>query len=578
MLKRRIFLFFAALFLVLGFCGIIFAQEPPVLELKLDVNAKTSPLPKIYFPNIDLSGRGYHTDAAWPFHIAAPQAIDKWGTDMGYAGLFRMHWNFWEIEQAKANPQLRQQLIANYEAVLKRISDGGGTVILSLFGSTPGKGEVLDRRSPPSNLKLWKQQVKNTIRYLSCEKKYNIWYEVWDAPDTDNFFLGNKKDYLNLYRMAAEAVRELNKEKKQRRNKIKISIGGPAVTWWFQNMDGNTVLAPEKSLIYELIKFCRTYKLPLDFISWHAYSADPYVDNEATTYNKSSIQLIREWLAYFRLNLSIPLIIDEWNYDSGFNFLEERASKSYISASYIPARLKGMQESGVDSQLFYCLEDFQNNQEGINSNRGVFYYDNSAERYSGGPKSTYNVLLMLRLLGDSQYTSFTSNDKFIGAIATRRKGDIIILLWNYLDPKIGRSYLSREVALLGDKGCLNLTNIVKSGQLEDILQQSVPLDDFSLGDKLNGLLKKAIELNAEVFALQDKPRNVSLELSGLKGSYIYQKYVVDDSCSAGHCPFVPVEENQIEPVEGVYRQMQAMRPYSVALLVFREYAPVTATQ
>ena len=549
---------------------------PAAIEMNLDVNSKTVPLPKIYSPNINLSGRGFHKDPAWPYHIASPEAIETWAAQIGFKGMYRLHWNLWEIEQARSNPELHKKLLANYESIIKRISDGGGTVVLSLFGTPPGKGDVLDKRSPPLNIKQWKQMVKRTMRYLSCQKKYNIWYEVWDSPDTDNFFLGDKKDYLSLYRMAAEAVRELNNEKFQRRNKIKISIGGPSVTWWFQNIGGNTIHTPEESLIYELIKLCRTRKLPLDFISWHTYSTDPRADQEATNYNKSPTGLIRDWLKYFRIKNEVSLVVDEWNYDSGLNILEERNGRSYIGASYIPSRIKNMNEAGLDRQIFYCLEDFQNNKEGINSNRGAFGYDDKSSVYKGSAKSIYNIFLMLKELGDSQYTSLNLSDEFVGAIATKKDDNIILLLWNYIDPDAGRSLLSRSVGSLNDKGRVNLVGMVKSGKLDDILNQKAPLGEFST-DKLKALFKKIYDLMAIASSSMNNSRDVKITLSNLKGGYLYQRYTVDDSCGTAYCPFVPVEEKQIQ-ADNIYQETQALKPYSVNLVVLKKSAPVAVKQ
>jgi hypothetical protein len=62
-------------------------------------------------------------------------------------------------------------------------------------------------------LKFFKELIKNYIRELSCNKRYNIWYEVWSAPDLDDFFLGRQQEYLNLYKAVAESVKELEEEK-----------------------------------------------------------------------------------------------------------------------------------------------------------------------------------------------------------------------------------------------------------------------------------------------------------------------------------------------------------------------------
>lgn len=552
-------------FLILGFCfltTLLARGEEAILKLNLDCTSKTSPLPKIFSPSIDLSGRGYHRELSWPYHLAAREVLERWQNELSFRGFFRLYWNIWEIEQVKLDRPLRKELLANYETVIKNISDAGGTVILCLYGTPPGLGVALDKRSQPSNFKQWKALVKDTIRYLSCDKKYNIWYEVWSSPETEDFFLGAKKDYLNLYRMAAEAVRELKRE-----TKTDIIIGGPAVSWWFQNFDGNTVISPEQSLIYELIRFCFKRKLPLDFISWHAYSTDPQVEKEITVYNKNVSRLVRDWLLYFRFDQDMPLIVDEWNFDSGSNLIEAREDKSYIAASYIPARLKNFYESGIDYQVFFSLEDFHNNKDGIDINRGIFSYDPESPTYTGYAKSIYNVFLMLNSLGDKLFAS-NLTDEFVGALATKNNEDIIILLWNYIDPLLARSYLSRNIAVLTDKGRKDFLDMFNSGRFDKIIQGEIPLNELKTSDKLRSLLNKAQELHKKAKSLIDRPRDININLSKIKGSYLYRRYSVSSSCAMG-CPYIPVEEKEIN-IDNIYQETLNLSPYSVELVVFKK--------
>jgi hypothetical protein len=309
--------------------------------------------------------------------------------------------------------------------------------------------------------------------------------------------------------------------------------------------------------------------LPLDFISWHAYSTDPYAEKEATTYNKAVSQLIRDWLTFFRFDKNTPLVIDEWNYDSGANILEERGSKSCISASYIPARLKNMYEAGIDYQTFFSLEDFQGDKEEINNNRGIFSYDPKSSNYKGGPKSVYNTFLMLNLLGDSLYKNLNINDEFVNVLATKRQNDIVIFIWNYIDSYIDRGFLSRNITSLNEKARLSLLAIIKEDKLNKLLNQEIPLDGLSAPDKLKGLLKKATQLKASSLELLNKPINIKITLTNIKGDYLYQRYSVDDAC-VSDCSFLPQEEKELANIETTYQEMLTVKPYSVHLLVFKK--------
>jgi len=526
-------------FCIFTFALTCFAQQADDLEFTLDVNSPTIALPKIFKPSIDLSGRGFHRQTSWPQGLAAPEVLDTWGKDIGFNSVYRLQYNLWEINQLAKDKDAQDKLLNNYEDIIRRISEAGGIVILDIFSTPAGLGQALDKKSPPWDFKAFKELIKNHIRNLSCNKRYNIWYEVWSAPDLDDFFLGRKQEYLNLYRAVAEAAKELSVE-----NKIYIPVGGPATSWWFQNFDANSVVTAERSLIYELIKFCYRYHLPLDFISWHAYSTDPKTEKENTIYKNTPIALIRDWLSYFNFDRNIPLLVDEWNYDAGANLSPSRGERSFISASYILNRIKNMYEAGIDYQLYFCLEDFQNNKEGIVRNVGVFGFDSEAAEYKGAPKSVYNVFRMLSNLGNNKFSaSLRPNNEFVDVIATKTQDRIAILVYNYIDPEIVRSYLSRNIATLSGAERKTLLNLITSDKLEKIMLRQLDISKMRLSKKLKTLLTRAQELSDIAEKFKSDTRNINMGIKNIKGNYLYQKYKIDSSCSI-NCAFKPVEERR----------------------------------
>ncbi len=538
-----------------------FAQQADDLEYTLDINSSTIALPQIFKPSIDLSGRGFHRQTSWPQGLAAPEVLDTWAKDIGLNGVYRLQYNLWEINQLAKDKDAQDKLLNNYENIIKKITEAGGIVILDIFSTPAGLGQALDKKSPPWDFRAFKELIKNQIRDLSCNKRYNIWYEVWSAPDLDDFFLGRKQEYLNLYRAVAEAAKELSVE-----NKVYIPVGGPATSWWFQNFDANTILTSERSLIYELIQFSYRHHLPLDFVSWHAYSTDPKTEKETTIYKKTGMALLRDWLSYFNFDRNTPLIIDEWNYDTNANVLPERKEKSYISASYIPSRIKNMDEAGIDYQLYFCLEDFQNNKEGVVRNVGIFGFDSEASEYKGAPKSIYNVFRMLSNLGNNMFTaSLKPNDEFAGVIATKTQDRIAILVYNYIDPEIVRSYLSRNISTLSGAERKALLNLITSDKLEKIMLRQLDISKMRLSKKLKALLKKAQELNDRAEKFKSTARNVNMSIKNIKGNYLYQRYVVDSSCST-NCAFTPLEEKNLNLSEP-YKETLALNPYSVDMII-----------
>ncbi len=542
--------------------SISFAQAPDELEFNLDCSSPTVILPKIYKSNIDLSGRGAHRDITFPQTIAAKDTLGAWQADLGFGNFYRLQYNLWEIQQLANDKTNQEKLLSNYEEIIKKISDSGGTVILDLFGTPSGLGRVLDTNSAVHNLKAYKELVKNTIRKLSCEKKYNIWYEVWSAPDLEDFFLGERSEYLNLYRVIAEAVRELKQE-----TKINIPLGGPSVSAWFRNIEPNSILSPEASLIYELIKYCYSYRLPLDFISWHAYSSDPQEEQQDTIYNKSFIKLIREWLSYFHFDNNLPLVVDEWNFDGSANILAQRDKFAYIAASYIPARLKNMYEAGIDYQTYFCLEDFTGNSIGPTRNLGIYSFDLAHPGSKGYPKAAYNIFRMLNLLGPDLFTAKFS-DEFVGIIPTKSQGDLAILIYNYIDPQAAMNYLSRNIVYLNSAERKAALNIIKSDRMEKILSNQLDLATLRLGAKAKGMFSRAIELNNLVNKFSLTSRKLKISIKGLKDTYVFSKYIVDSKCSRD-CEFKSGDEKDIDFNQD-YAETLELSPYSAELLIFKK--------
>jgi len=539
-----------------------FAQEGD-LELNLDVNSQTIPLPKIFKPNMDLSGRGFHRDNNWPQELAAQEAIERWQKDIGYNGVYRMQYNLWQIHEAAKDKDAQNKLLSNYESIMQKVTEAGGIVILDIFGTPAGLGKVLDKKSVPVDLRAFKELAKTYIRTLSCEKKYNIWYELWTAPDLDDFFLGRQQEYLNMYRMIAEAVKELEAE-----TKMYIPLGGPSSSLWFRCIDENVFIVPERSLIYDLIRLCAHYRLPLDFVSWHAYSTDPKIESENTVYKKTTVALIRAWLSYFNLNPNIPLIVDEWNYDTDTNILPERDAKAFILASYIPARIKNMYEAGLDHQVYFSLEDFQNNKEGVNRNVGVFFFDKDEPKDKGGCKVSYHAFGLLKNLGESLFTSTKFHDEFVGSILTRGNDYIAVLIYNYIDPAIARNYLSRNIALLNAGSRKILLNIIRSGTLDKITSHKVEISKVHSTRKMKALFKKALELSDQANRFKEVKRALKINIKNLKGDYLYQRYVINSTTNTD-CEFLPVEKKSITAIDTGYQENLLLEPYSVNMIILK---------
>jgi xylan 1,4-beta-xylosidase len=100
----------------------------------------------------------------------------------------------------------------------------------------------------------WANGFHHDIRY----------WEIWNEPENrPSMWSGTDEDYFRLYRVAASAI-------KKRYPGLKV--GGPAVGASGQFMNGE--FRPT-AFVTNFLALCRQEALPLDFFSWHCYTADP---------------------------------------------------------------------------------------------------------------------------------------------------------------------------------------------------------------------------------------------------------------------------------------------------------------
>ena len=156
---------------------------------------------------------------------------------------------------------------------------------------------------PPKDVKKWALITRGIIRHYNRGWangfQFNIRYwEIWNEPENrPAMWSGTDADYFLLYQTAAMVLKAEFPE---------IRIGGPAV--------GNTGelhgerLTPS-AFVTNFLGVCRQQSLPLDFFSWHCYTANP-------TELSARAKGIRELLdrhGFFRTESHL----NEWNFLPG---------------------------------------------------------------------------------------------------------------------------------------------------------------------------------------------------------------------------------------------------------------------
>ena len=115
--------------------------------------------------------------------------------------------------------------------------------------------------TPPADDEKWAAMVKATLRHLSDrygEDEVSQWpCEVWNEPNLRGFWENaDKPKYLRLYAVTAKAVKEVLP---------RMRVGGPAIC----GGEGS------QQWVRDFLTFCRDEKVPVDFVTRHAYMGNP---------------------------------------------------------------------------------------------------------------------------------------------------------------------------------------------------------------------------------------------------------------------------------------------------------------
>jgi xylan 1,4-beta-xylosidase len=146
---------------------------------------------------------------------------------------------------------------------------GTGAQIVYRLGQSIEHTTIKRFVHPPPDPEQWAAICLGIIRHYNegwaDGFRYNIRYwEIWNEPENrPAMWTGTDEDYFRLYRAAARAIKNRYPE---------LNVGGPSVGASGHFVDGE--FRPS-NFVTAFLEFCRREQLPLDFFSWHCYTADP---------------------------------------------------------------------------------------------------------------------------------------------------------------------------------------------------------------------------------------------------------------------------------------------------------------
>lgn len=219
----------------------------------------------------------------------------------------------------------------------------------------------------PKYMERWVDLIEKFIRFLLKrygKEEVESWYfEVWNEPDLPIFFHGSQKDYFELYKATAEAVKRVNP---------KLRVGGPSTSacLWLE----------------DFIKYCEEHEVPFDFVSTHHYPGDAFgnlfsakdaIGMMKMTYDNAKNhvdlgdtlteyffkpQVYKNWTKGILHEMDVkareqvgdkPIFMTEWNSMAvyGAPVHDEKYSAAFLVKSVMD--LKGI----MDAYMFWCCSD-----------------------------------------------------------------------------------------------------------------------------------------------------------------------------------------------------------------------------
>jgi len=268
------------------------------------------------------------------------------------------------------------------------------------------KGNV----TPPKDYDKWAELIKAVVRHFIS--RYGMdevlqWpFEVWNEPNLTVFWKGaDKQEYFKLYRVTALAVKEVDE---------RLQVGGPAICGGADHW------------ITDFLDFCSREKVPVDFVSRHAYtSSQPvsstphfmYQDIWESEYMMNEFRTVREMIRNSPF-ADLPFHITEYN--TSWHPLNP-VHDTVFNAAYL-ARILSEGGDYVDTFSYWTFSDVFEEQD---VPRAQFHGGFGLVALNNIPKPTFHLFSFFAKLGREQ---LYRGDNLL--VTRRGDGSVALLAWN----------------------------------------------------------------------------------------------------------------------------------------------------
>jgi xylan 1,4-beta-xylosidase len=346
-----------------------------------------------------------------------------------------------------------------------------GSEIVYRLGESIEHQKAKRQAHPPKDFDKWAAVCVGIVRHYTqgwangFQLPIKYW-EIWNEPDNrPNCWTGNDDDYFRLYAITAKALRS---------QFPRLKMGGPGL--------GNSGFLKGDKLeptpfLKEFLVRCKKDRLPLDFLSWHAYSGNA---KELAIRAKG----IRAILDEAGLK-GVESHLNEWNYlpDHSWNGIKspdasvrERWYARVVGAegaAFVASTLILLQDVPLDAACYFTAET---------PGMGLF-------SPHGSPSLTFAAFRAFQSLRDYQRIPFTSQlPEGAVAMVGLREDKVSVLIAHQgreafsfpfdISSLPGEGIATYEILLINESNDLN---VVRKGQIEgNTLKVDVPATSVSL--------------------------------------------------------------------------------------------------
>ena len=268
------------------------------------------------------------------------------------------------------------------------------------------KGNV----TPPKDYAQWGRLVRRfaaqMVETFGLNEVRRWHFEVWNEPDLSYFWTGSQADYFRLYAESAKAIKSVDAE---------LKVGGPATSGckWIQ----------------ETIDFCRSERLPLDFISTHDYCVNAALGLDGQKNEMhwgGGPQRMYDSAAKVRATVDASAFPKAGVHFTEWNVTPVHADRfgkdSEFTAAFVLATLKKV--SGlVDSYMFWTISDiFEESGLSLMPFTGKYGIVN----FDGVPKPVFHAFRWMAMLYDEEMADTPGWCR----VTRGPEGKLRVLAWN----------------------------------------------------------------------------------------------------------------------------------------------------